>query len=106
MKAYIFCSTYVHLNSKGKSYLSRHSITRKDKDSQLEQSKFGLLNVKFFIPLVSGLLQTPDEETLRSEPHKDIVENCPRCIQIKLQWTRLLFGLIYRASSRYIMYLL
>ena len=82
MKAYIFCSTYVHLNSKGKSYLSRHSITRKDKDSQLEQSKFGLLNVKFFIPLVSGLLQTPDEETLRSEPLKDIVENCPRCIQI------------------------
>jgi hypothetical protein len=25
----------------------------------------------------SEMLQTPDEETLRSEPHEDIMENCP-----------------------------
>ena len=27
----------------------------------------------------SEMLQTPDEETLRSEPHEDIMENCPKC---------------------------
>lgn len=30
----------------------------------------------------SEVLQTPDEETLRSEPQKDIMENCPKCNQI------------------------
>jgi predicted Zn-ribbon and HTH transcriptional regulator len=30
----------------------------------------------------SNVLQTPDEETLRSEPHEDIMENCPKCNQI------------------------
>ena len=30
----------------------------------------------------SEMLQTPDEETLRSEPRVDIVENCPKCNQI------------------------
>jgi hypothetical protein len=27
-------------------------------------------------------LQTPDEETLRSGPREDIMENCPKCNQI------------------------
>jgi RNase P subunit RPR2 len=30
----------------------------------------------------SEVLQTPDEETLRSEPREDIMENCPKCNQI------------------------
>jgi RNase P subunit RPR2 len=30
----------------------------------------------------SNVLQTPDEETLRSEPREDIMENCPKCSQI------------------------
>jgi DNA-directed RNA polymerase subunit M/transcription elongation factor TFIIS len=30
----------------------------------------------------SNVLQTPDEETLRSEPREDIMENCPKCNQI------------------------
>ncbi|HZA70747.1 MAG TPA: hypothetical protein VE548_13715 [Nitrososphaeraceae archaeon] len=30
----------------------------------------------------SKVLQTPDEETLRAEPHEDIVENCPKYNQI------------------------
>lgn len=30
----------------------------------------------------SEMLQTPDEETLRSEPREDIMENCPKCEQI------------------------
>jgi hypothetical protein len=30
----------------------------------------------------SKVVQTPDEETLRSEPHKEIVENCPKCNKI------------------------
>ena len=30
----------------------------------------------------SNVLQTPDEETRRSEPHEDIMENCPKCNQI------------------------
>jgi hypothetical protein len=30
----------------------------------------------------SEMLQTPDEETLRSESHDDIMENCPNCKQI------------------------
>jgi predicted Zn-ribbon and HTH transcriptional regulator len=30
----------------------------------------------------SNVLQTPDKETLRSEPHEDIMENCPKCNQI------------------------
>jgi hypothetical protein len=30
----------------------------------------------------SNVLQTLDEETLRSEPHEDIMENCPKCNQI------------------------
>ena len=30
----------------------------------------------------SKVLQTPDEETLRSEPREDIMENCPKCNQI------------------------
>lgn len=30
----------------------------------------------------SEVLQTPDEETLRSEPRGDIMENCPKCNQI------------------------
>ena len=30
----------------------------------------------------SKVLQTPDEETLVSEPHKDIMEMCPKCNQI------------------------
>gem|GEM_PF-2163056 len=30
----------------------------------------------------SKVLQTPDEETLVSEPHEDIVENCQKCNQI------------------------
>ena len=33
----------------------------------------------------SKVLQTPDEETLRSEPHEDIMENCPKCNQISLE---------------------
>ena len=27
----------------------------------------------------SNVLQTPVEETLRSQPHEDIMENCPKC---------------------------
>ena len=30
----------------------------------------------------SKVLQTLDEETLRSEPHEAIMENCPKCNQI------------------------
>jgi hypothetical protein len=30
----------------------------------------------------SNVLQTPDEETLRSEPRDDIIENYPKCNQI------------------------
>jgi hypothetical protein len=30
----------------------------------------------------SEVLQTPDEETLRSETHEDVMENCPKCNQI------------------------
>lgn len=30
----------------------------------------------------SEVLQTPDEDTLRSEPREDIMENCPKCNQI------------------------
>jgi predicted nucleic-acid-binding Zn-ribbon protein len=30
----------------------------------------------------SEVLQTPDQETLRSEPHEDLMENCPKCNQI------------------------
>ena len=30
----------------------------------------------------SKVLQTPDEETLRSELHEDIMVNCPKCNQI------------------------
>ena len=30
----------------------------------------------------SEVLQTPDEDTLRSEPREDIMENCPMCNQI------------------------
>jgi uncharacterized Zn finger protein len=30
----------------------------------------------------SEVLQTADEETLRSEPHEDIMENCPKCNQV------------------------
>jgi hypothetical protein len=30
----------------------------------------------------SEVLQTPDEETLTSEPHEDIRENCPKCNHI------------------------
>jgi RNase P subunit RPR2 len=30
----------------------------------------------------SEMLQTPNEETLRSEPHEDKMENCPKCNQI------------------------
>jgi RNase P subunit RPR2 len=30
----------------------------------------------------SKVVQTPDEETLRSEPQDEIVENCPKCNKI------------------------
>jgi RNase P subunit RPR2 len=30
----------------------------------------------------SNVLQTPDEEALRSKPREDIMENCPKCNQI------------------------
>jgi len=30
----------------------------------------------------SEVPQTPDEKTLRSESHEDIMENCPKCNQI------------------------
>jgi hypothetical protein len=30
----------------------------------------------------SKVLQTPDEETLISEPRESIMENCPKCNQI------------------------
>jgi predicted nucleic-acid-binding Zn-ribbon protein len=30
----------------------------------------------------SEVVQTPDEDTLRSEPREDIMENCPKCNQI------------------------
>jgi endogenous inhibitor of DNA gyrase (YacG/DUF329 family) len=33
----------------------------------------------------SNVLQTPDEETLVSEPHEDIMENCPKCNKISSQ---------------------
>jgi RNase P subunit RPR2 len=28
------------------------------------------------------VLQTPDEETLRSEVHENVIETCPKCGQI------------------------
>jgi predicted nucleic-acid-binding Zn-ribbon protein len=30
----------------------------------------------------SKMLQTPDEETLRSESREEIMENCPKCNKI------------------------
>jgi RNase P subunit RPR2 len=30
----------------------------------------------------SKLLQTPDEETLRSNTYEKVIENCPKCNQI------------------------
>jgi hypothetical protein len=30
----------------------------------------------------SKVVQAPDEETLRSEPPEEIVENCPKCNKI------------------------
>jgi predicted Zn-ribbon and HTH transcriptional regulator len=32
----------------------------------------------------SKVLQIPDEDALRSGPHEDIVENCPKCNQISI----------------------
>ena len=34
----------------------------------------------------STVLQTPDEETLVSEPHEKIMENCPSYSQLDFYW--------------------
>jgi transcription elongation factor Elf1 len=54
-------------------------------------NKFGLKLIAMIVMVTckncghkykSEVLQTPDEDTLRSEPHEDIIENCPKCNQI------------------------
>jgi hypothetical protein len=43
----------------------------------------------------SKLLQTPDEDTLRSGPHEDVMENWSKCNQISSYKGPLLLGVIY-----------
>jgi hypothetical protein len=40
----------------------------------------------------SKVLQTPDEETLRSQPHKDMMENCPNAIRFQVMMDQIFIG--------------
>jgi hypothetical protein len=46
----------------------------------------------------SKVLQTPDEETLTSETHENVIENCPKCNRFQVIMDQTFIGNNYPTS--------